>query len=231
MAVDVSLKTLLEAGAHFGHQTRRWNPKMKPYIYGEQEGVHVFDLIKTKKSLEEALEVLTKASREGKIILIVGTKKQAKDKVVEMATDAGCFYVNERWLGGTLTNFSQMKKSTDRLVEMKQKLEKGEYKTYTKKERLKIERDIARTERFVGGIVEMNALPEVLIIIDTKRESTAVKEALAKEVTTIAIVDSNSDPTKITYPIPMNDDATKAIEYVLDLFKEAIIEGKKKSKK
>ncbi len=225
MTVKVSLKTLLETGAHFGHQSRRWNPKMADYLYGIQEGVHVFDLIKTKKALDEALQVLSDASKAGKKILILGTKKQAKKKTDEVGRSAGCFYVTERWLGGTLTNFNQIQKSIRKLTEMKEKMAQGEYKQFTKKERLLIEREIARLERFFGGIVEMKDLPDILVIIDTKREHAAVKEADMKNVTTIGIVDSNADPTRITHPIPMNDDATRAVEYVLELFGEAIKEG------
>ncbi len=231
MAVTVDVKKLLEAGAHFGHQARRWNPKMAPYLYGVQEGVHVFDLIKTKKALEEALKVLTDSAKEGKLILIVGTKKQAKDKVREIAQAAGCFFVNERWLGGTITNFDQIKKSTNKLAEMKKKMEEGEYKTFTKKERLLIEREIARLERFFGGVAKMDDLPDIIVFIDSKRQAGAVKEARAKSIEVVGIVDSNSDPTPIDYPIPMNDDATKALDYVLSLMRDSILEGKKSKKK
>ncbi len=226
MAIKVDSKKLLEAGAHFGHQARRWNPKMAPYLYGVQDKVHVFDLIKTKQMLEEALEVLKKASKQGKKILILGTKKQAKEWIAKVAQEVGCFYVNERWLGGTFTNFDQIKKSTQKLADLKNKMQKGEFNSFTKKERLLIEREIARLTRFFGGIAEMEKLPDFLFVVDTKRESGAIKEARVKGVETIAIVDSNSDPTLVDYPIPMNDDATRAIEYVLSLVKEAILEGK-----
>lgn len=223
---DISLKKLIEAGAHFGHQTKRWNPKMEQYLYGEKEGVHIFDLIKTKKLLEEALEFLKDTSKEKKTILFVGTKKQAKDKIKEVAKASGSFYINERWPGGIITNFQQIKKTVSKLNDLKKGFEAGEFKDRTKKEKLLIDREIQRLERFFGGIVGMGKVPDVLVIIDVKRESTAVKEAIAKDVTTVAVVDSNCDPTDIDYPIPMNDDASRAIEYVLDLFKEAIEEGK-----
>lgn len=225
MAIKVSLKTLIESGAHFGHQARRWNPKMTEYLYGEQDGVHVFDLIKTKEALSEALEMIKTFSKEGKKILLLGTKKQAKDKVIEIGQSSGCFYVSERWLGGTITNFDQIKKSTRKLTDLKEKMGKGEFKTYTKKERLLIDREIARLNRFFGGIVEMEKIPDLLVVIDTKREVTAVKEARMKGIEVIGIVDSNSDPTMVDYPIPMNDDATKALDYVIGLFGEAIREG------
>lgn len=228
---EVSLKELIETGAHFGHQARRWNPKMAPYLYGIKEGVHVFDLTKTKAKLEEALEVLKVASKEGKTILFVGTKKQAKEKVREVALATGSFFIAERWLGGILTNFEQIKKSIRKLSEMKAKTAAGEYKIYTKKERLLIEREIERLERFFGGIANMNEIPSLLIVVDVKKEMGAVKEANVRGVEVVAIIDSNSDPTAVDYPIPMNDDATHAIEYVLDLIKTAILEGKKKIKK
>lgn len=231
--MDISLKKLIEAGAHFGHQTKRWNPKMEEFLYGEKEGVHIFDLIKTKELLLEALDFLTKASKEGKTILFVGTKKQVKDKIKEVAKETESFYINERWLGGILTNFAQIKKTTSKLTDLKKGFETGEFKTRTKKERLLIEKEIQTLEKFFGGLVGMTQIPDVLIIIDIKREMTAIKEAASKGVTTIAVVDSNCDPNLVDYPIPMNDDASRAVEYVMDLFKEAIGKGKgiKSSKK
>lgn len=234
MTVKVDVKKLLETGAHFGHQARRWNPKMAPYLFGIQDGVHVFDLIKTKKALDEALKALSEAGKKGNKILLVGTKKQAKDKVREVGQSSGCFFVTERWLGGTLTNFDQIKKSLTKLADMKKKMEGGEYKNFTKKERLLIEREIERLERFFGGLTGLEDLPDMLFIVDTKRQSGAVKEAKEKGIEVAGIVDSNSDPTLIDYPIPMNDDATRAVGYVLDKVSEAILEGKKgksKSKK
>lgn len=231
MTVKVDVKKLLETGAHFGHQTRRWNPKMAPYLYGEQDGVHVFDLIKTKKALEEALKALTDSVKAGKTILIVGTKKQAKDKVREIAQATGSFFVNERWLGGTLTNFDQIRKSCKKLIDMKKKMEAGEYKEYTKKERLLMEREIARLDRFFGGVAGMENLPDLIVIVDTKKGIGAVMEAKGKKIEIVGIVDSNSDPTLIDYPIPMNDDANRALEYVLNLIRDAILEGKKTKNK
>ena len=230
MTIKVSLDELVKTGAHFGHQSRRWNPKMKPFLYGIKDGVHVFDLTKTKDNLEKALDFLKSSSKEGKKILFLGTKKQAREKIGKVAKKAGCYFVNERWLGGTFTNFDQIRKSTAKLADMKSKMEEGEYKSYTKKERLLIEREIARLERFFGGIADISDIPDVLVIVDTKREIGAVKEAGMKGVKTVAIVDSNCDPALVDYLIPMNDDATKAIDYVLELMQEAIIEGKKRKK-
>jgi len=228
--INVSLDTLLETGAHFGHQTRRWNPKMEEYLYGQENGVHIFDLIKTKPLLEEALDFITKSVREGKTVLILGTKKQIKDKVAEVGEEVGVPYINERWLGGIISNFEQMRKSLKKMEEMKANMASGVYNKYTKKERLLIDREIARLERFFGGIKNLTAIPDVLFVIDTKREAGAVHEANAKKIPVIGIVDSNSDPDLIDYPIPMNDDASKALEYILSLVKEAILEGKKKIK-
>ncbi|OGM61009.1 30S ribosomal protein S2 [Candidatus Woesebacteria bacterium RIFCSPLOWO2_01_FULL_39_10] len=226
---EVSLKELISAGAHFGHQTRRWNPKMKPYLYDAKEGVHIFDLAQTKIKLEEALEVLKKYAKEGKSILFVGTKKQAKEMVRELAEGTGSFYVNERWLGGALTNFDYIKRSTKKLQELKAGLAEGKFNDRTKRERLLIEREMRRLERFFGGIETMTKIPDLMVVIDTKKERTAVKEALATGVEIMGLVDSNSDPTQIDYPIPMNDDATRALEYVLSLMEEAILEGKRKT--
>ncbi len=231
MSVTVSAKELIERGAHYGHQTRRWNPKMKKYLHSEQDGVHIFDLIQTKELLEEALEAITKAVSEGKTILIVGTKKQAKEKVREVAENSNVFYINERWLGGIITNFKQIKKSIKKLSDMRAKMSAGEYKNRTKKERLLIQREIDRLERFFGGISKLEAPPEMLFVIDIKREIGAVKEARMAGVDVVGIVDSNCDPTLVDYPIPMNDDATKAIEYVLGLVGEAISEGRSKKSK
>ncbi len=230
MPIQISLKELFERGAHFGHQAKRWNPKMAPYIYGVQEGIHIFDLVKTKEALEEALEVITKAVLEGKVLLLVGTKKQAKEKIMEIGRETNTPYVSERWLGGTLTNFDQIKKSLKKITEMKAKMAAGEYDKYTKKERLLLEKEIDHLDRFFGGIVSLEKLPDILIIIDTHKELGAVKEARKANIEIVGIVDSNADPTLVDYPIPMNDDAAKAIEYVLGLIKEAILEGKKKLK-
>jgi len=226
--IKISLEELIKSGAHFGHQAKRWNPKMATYLYGIKEGVHIFDLTKTKEELEKALEVLKEAKKENKTILFVGTKKQAKEKILQVAKETGSFWVSERWLGGTLTNFDQVKKSTKKLTDMKEKMAAGEYKSFTKKERLLIEREIVRLERFFGGITGMTKLPDLMIIVDIKKEVGTIQESLKMGIKTIAMVDSNSDPTLVDYPIPMNDDASKAIEYVLDLMKDVIL-GKKQS--
>ena len=229
--ITVLLEELLESGAHFGHQTRRWNPKMGEYIYGQENGVHIFDLTKTKPMLEAALDFLTKTVSEGKTVLLLGTKKQIKDKVSEIAKEAGVPFVTERWLGGTISNFSQMKKSLKKLEEMKANMASGVYKKFTKKERLLIDREIVRLERFFGGMTSLTKVPDALFVIDTKREAGAVREAREKKISIVGIVDTNSDPGSVDFPIPMNDDASRALEYVLNLVRLAILEGKSKLNK
>ncbi len=231
MGFKISLEKLLQGGAHFGHQVRRWNPKMEEYIYSDQKGIHLIDLTKTKECLDAALEEIKKVSKEGKKILIVGTKKQIKDKVRDIAKEVGIYYVNERWLGGTLTNFEQVKKSAVKLQKMKEDLVGGKYDKYTKKEKLLMEREIQRLERYFSGVKGMDSVPDLLIIFDIRKEKGAVKEANFKGVETVAVVDTNCDPTSVDFPIPMNDDAKNALEYVLDLIKEAVLEGRGKSAK
>src|SRR5581483_8249628 len=175
--MGVSLEKLLEVGAHFGHQARRWNPKMSPYLYGVVDGVHVFDLVKTKEELERALEALKAAKKSGKVILFVGTKKQAQEKVREVAQAAGCFYVTSRFLGGTFTNFAQIKKSINKLDELKKKMANGEFASYTKKEKLLIAREIEKLEKNFSGIAKLNKLPDLVVVIDTHKENGAVLEA------------------------------------------------------
>lgn len=226
MAINISLEELLNSGAHFGHQARRWNPKMSPYLYGEQEGTHVFDLVKTKEALENAINILSQAKSEGKTILFVGTKKQVKEKLKEMAIKLGYPYIAERWLGGILTNFDQIKKSIKKLADLKQNLSEGLYNKFTKKERLLIEREIARLERFLGGLSTLNRLPDFIFIVDVHREKGAALEAKRMGVPVVAIVDSNSDPDLVDWPIPMNDDASKALDYALGIIEKALLEVK-----
>ena len=224
--IDISLEKLLESGAHFGHQTKRWNPKMSDYVYGVRDGVYIFDLIKTKALMEQALNVLSEASKSKKTILILGTKKQAKDKVKEIAKETGIFFIDQRWLGGTFTNFNQVKASVDTLNKLKKDLSEGVYASYTKKERLLLDRKAEKLEKMVGGLNGMTSKPDLMIIVDTKRESSAVNEARKLGVETIGIVDTNSDPNLVNWPVPMNDDSPQALELVLNYIKEAILEGK-----
>src|SRR3989344_2667755 len=232
--IDISLEKLLETGAHFGHQTKRWNPKMAPYIFGVKEGISIFDLVKTKKALEEALEVLVKAVSEGKLVLLVGTKSQVKEKLKEVAIALNTPFVDERWLGGTLTNFDQIKASVRKLSEMREARERGDYKEYTKKERLLIDREIEKLEKKVGGLAGLTRIPDIMFVVDTHKEDSAVREANRMGVEVVGITDSNADPALVDWPIPMNDDASAALKYVLDLVKEAMTvkaEPVKKAKK
>ncbi len=222
----VTLKDLLEAGAHFGHQAKRWNPKMKPYLFGVRNGVHIFDLVKTKEGLEKAAAFVKNTAAEGGLIVFVGTKRQAAEIVMEEAKKAGMPYVYERWLGGTITNWEQIKKSIDKLEEMKDKREKGEYKKFTKKENILIDREITRLERFFGGMVGLKELPAALFVVDTNKEDTAVREANQKGVPIVALVDSNCDPDLVDYLIPVNDDAVGAVKLVVGVIGEAAKEGR-----
>jgi len=228
MPTKISLEKLIESGAHFGHQVRRWNPKMEEYIYGEDSGVHMFDLIKTKEALEKVLDLLSKAAKDGKKVVFVGTKKQAKEKVASVAKSTGSFYVNERWLGGTLTNFDQIKKSLRKLDELTGERDSGGLAEYTKKERLLIDREIERLERFFGGLRGMESIPDIMVVVDIKKEKGACLEAKMKGVEVIGIVDTNSDPELADWVVPMNDDATGAIDYVLSLIEVSMLGKKEK---
>jgi len=231
---EISLKDLLEAGAHFGHQSSRWNPKMKPYLYGVKDSVHVFDLAKTKEGLEKACQFVQELTAKGGTIVFVGTKRQAQAIIIEEAKKAGMPYVSQRWLGGTLTNWERIKKSIDKLNEMKEERKKGEYKRYTKREQLLLDRKIGRLEKFFGGLSALKAPPEALFIVDTQKEGLVVKEAKKKKITVVGLVDSNADPDLVDYIIPSNDDAVAAIKLVVAAIAVAAKEGKeiydKKSK-
>lgn len=222
---DVTLEVLIEASAHLGHRRTRWNPKISQYVYGVQDGVHIFDLEKTRVKLLEAMEELKTRAAKGEIIVLVGTKNQAKDIVRQTGQKLGIPYIADRWIGGLLTNFPQLKHRIDKLGKMKQEREAGEYKKFTKKEQLLLDREIAHLEKLFGGVAQLNRIPDILIIIDTKKERTAVAEARKTGVATAAIVDTNSDPSLIDFPIPANDDAIKSIEYIIGKLGEAIEEG------
>jgi len=220
--MDVSLKELLEAGSHFGHQTVRWHPKMKPYIFSAREGVHIFDLAQSRENLIKAGEFLHEVAARGGKILFVGTKRQAKDIVKNAAIALGQPYATERWLGGTLTNWEQIKKRIDKMAEMKRAREAGEYKIFTKKERLLLDREIARLELLFGGISQMGKLPDAIFLVDPKKEKSAVREAVITKIPLVAICDTNCDPSPINWVIPANDDAQKSIELIVGKIQEAI---------
>lgn len=213
---EVNLKDLLEAGCHFGHQSRRWNPAMKKYIYGERDGVHIFDLVQTKAGLDAALEFVKKLVKEGGVVLFVGTKRQAQEVVKREAIKAGMPYMALRWLGGMLTNFGQMQKRVHKLKDLKAKRESGDLKKYTKREQLLFDREIAGLEKFLGGVADMEKMPEALFVVDTHREEVAVREANKMGIPVVGMVDTNGDPGRVDYVIPVNDDAVKSIELVVE---------------
>jgi small subunit ribosomal protein S2 len=224
--VVVDLKDLLEAGAHFGHQARRWNPRMKPYIFTTRDGVHIFDLTLTAQKISEAAAFITDWVAKGKEIVFVGTKRQAQPIVREETATVGAPFVAERWLGGMLTNWGEMEKRIKRLNDLKDKREKGELNHYTKRERGMIDKEIANLERFFGGIAKLPNKPEALFIVDTHKEVAAVKEANRLNLPIIGMVDTNANPTQVTIPIPINDDAVRSIKLVVTIMAEAYKKGK-----
>ena len=225
MAV-VSMKQLLEAGVHFGHQTRRWNPKMAEYIYCERNGIYIIDLQKTVKKLEEAYAFVRQLAEDGKTILFVGTKKQAQDAVKEEAERVGMYYVNARWLGGMLTNFKTMRGRVDRLAQLKKMQEDGTFDMLPKKEVMKLMGEIEKLEKYLGGVKEMKKLPGALFVIDPRKEHNAIAEARKLHIPIVAIVDTNCDPDEIDYVIPGNDDAIRAIKLISGVMANAVQEGK-----
>ncbi len=225
MAV-VSMKQLLEAGVHFGHQTRRWNPKMAEYIFTERNGIYIIDLQKSVKKLEEAYNFVRELSAEGKSVLFVGTKKQAQDSVKEEAERAGAYYVNARWLGGMLTNFATIRRRIARLKQLRAMQEDGTFDLLPKKEVIKLNLEIEKLEKFLGGIKNMNKLPGALFIVDPRKERIAVAEAKKLNIPIVAIVDTNCDPDEVDYVIPGNDDAIRAVKLIAGTIANAIIEGK-----
>jgi small subunit ribosomal protein S2 len=225
MAV-VSMKQLLEAGVHFGHQTRRWNPKMAPYIYMERNGIYIIDLQKTVKKLDEAYNFVRDTAAEGGTILFVGTKKQAQDAIKEEAERAGMFYVNARWLGGMLTNFKTMRTRIDRLAQLRKMQQDGTFDILPKKEVVKLTNEINKLEKYLGGVKEMKKLPSALFIIDPRKERNAIAEARKLHIPIVAIVDTNCDPDEIDYVIPGNDDAIRAIRLISQAMANAVQEGR-----
>ena len=225
MAV-VSMKQLLEAGVHFGHQTRRWNPKMAPYIYTERNGIYIIDLQKTVKKLEEAYNFVRDCSANGGNILFVGTKKQAQDAIKEEAARCGGYYVNARWLGGMLTNFRTMRTRIDRLAQLRKMEEDGTFTMLPKKEVIKHQAEIEKLEKYLGGVKEMKKLPAALFIVDPRKERNAIAEARKLNIPIVAIVDTNCDPDEIDYVIPGNDDAIRAIRLIAAAMANAAIEGR-----
>ena len=225
MAV-VSMKQLLEAGVHFGHQTRRWNPKMAPYIYMERNGIHIIDLQKTVKKLEDAYNFVRDLSANGGTLLFVGTKKQAQEAVKEEAERVGMYFVNARWLGGMLTNFRTMRTRIDRLAQLRKMQEDGTFDILPKKEVIKLTGEIAKLEKYLGGVKEMKRLPSALFIVDPRKERNAIAEARKLHIPIVAIVDTNCDPDEVDYVIPGNDDAIRAIKLISQAMANAVVEGR-----
>ncbi len=225
MAV-ISMKQLLEAGVHFGHHTRRWNPKMAEYIFTERNGIYIIDLQKTVKKVEEAYNFVRELAENGEEILFVGTKKQAQDSIKEEAERVGMYYVNARWLGGMLTNFSTIKTRIDRLAQLRKMEEDGTFALLPKKEVVKLNLEIEKLEKYLGGIKNMKKLPAALFIVDPRKERNAVAEARKLNIPIIAIVDTNCDPDEVDYVIPGNDDAIRAVKLIAGTISNAIIEGR-----
>ncbi|EWG11985.1 30S ribosomal protein S2 [Cytobacillus firmus] len=222
----ISMKQLLEAGVHFGHQTRRWNPKMKKYIFTERNGIYIIDLQKTVKKVEEAYNFVKELAGNGGTILFVGTKKQAQDSVKEEAIRSGMFYVNQRWLGGTLTNFETIQKRISRLKDIERMSEDGTFEVLPKKEVVQLKKEQERLEKFLGGIKDMKSLPDALFIIDPRKERIAVAEAHKLNIPIVGIVDTNCDPDEIDVVIPANDDAIRAVKLLTGKMADAILEAK-----
>lgn len=224
--MKVEIKELLEAGAHFGHKSEKWNPKMRPFIFTKRGGIHIIDLTKTQEKMNEALGFVEKFITQGKKILFVGTKRQAQEIVRREAEKAGMPFVDERWLGGTLTNFQTIIKRLKKLVSLRDQKEKGEWENFSKKERAIKQKELEKLERTIGGLERLRELPDALYVIDIIKEHLAVKEAKRLGVPVIAIVDSNADPTIIDYPIPSNDDALKVINLITTKMADAILEAR-----
>lgn len=226
MSSIVTMKQLLEAGVHFGHQTRRWNPKMAPYIFTERNGIYIIDLQKTVKKLEEAYLFVRQLSENGDNILFVGTKKQAQESIRDEATRAGSFFVNARWYGGMLTNFRTIRHRIDRLTQLRKMEEDGTFELLTKKEVAKLRKEIETLEKFLGGIKDMKKLPGALFVVDPRKEHIAVSEARKLHIPIVAIVDTNCDPDEIDYVIPGNDDAIRAVKLISGIMANAMLEGR-----
>ena len=225
---ECTLKDLLEAGVHFGHQTKRWNPKMKPYIFMEKNGIHIIDLRKTLLSTERATDVIRKLAEEGKSVLFLGTKTQAKSAIKEEADRCGMPYVTERWLGGTLTNFETIRKSLSKLEHLESLEADGKMEQFNKKEQLRMAKEKAKLLRALGGIRSMDRLPAAVFVIDTTKEYNAVREARKLGIPIVGLIDTNADPDEVDFPIPANDDAMRAIRLFSKAFADAVLEGRAK---
>jgi len=222
------IKQLLEAGVHFGHRTSRWNPKMKKFIFGSRSSIYIIDLEKTEECLNKARDFLLEIATKGEVMLFVGTKKQAQEVIQQEAIRCGMYYVAERWPGGLLTNFATIKKSINRLKEIEKMKEDGTFAKLTKKEVAHLEKELSKLKKNFSGIIQMERMPKAIFIVDTKKEETAVREANRLSIPVIGLIDTNSNPDLVSFPIPGNDDATKSIRLVTSLLADAVIEGRKR---
>ncbi len=222
----VNMRQLLEAGVHFGHQTRRWNPKMRPYIFGERNGIHIIDLQKTIRLIDHAYQFVRDVVADGGIVLFVGTKKQAKEAIKEHAIRAGMPYINHRWLGGTLTNFVTIRKSLEKYKDLLRKEEEGVFEKYPQKEASRLRRKLEKMRKVFDGIKELQKLPDIVYIVDIVKEETAVREANRLGIPIVAMVDTNADPELVDYVIPSNDDAIRAVNLITSVIADAVIEGR-----
>lgn len=229
-APEYDLQALLEAGCHFGHKVSKWHPKMAEFIYGEQDGIHLFDLAKTASQLQLAYDFIFNLAKEGKTLLIVGTKKQAREIVKNAATEAGCFFINSRWMGGMLTNWTQISRSIKRMEEIRQGLETDKYKGYTKYERVQLEKEQNRLERFFVGLKGLKNRPDCIFVVDAKHDDLVVEEAQKENIPVLALVDSDTDPRPMEIAIPANDDAVKSIEFVVNQIAAAYKAGRAEKK-
>lgn len=230
MAKETTVEALLESGAHFGHLTRRWNPKMRKFIYTERNGIHIIDLRKTKVLLDIAAEAAHEAASHGKVVLFVGTKNQAKEAIQNAAKRCGAYYVSERWLGGMLTNFSTIRKSIKRLASIDKMEADGTFEKFTKKERLMLNRERERLRRVFGGIEEMTRIPGAIFVVDVRKEYIAIQEAHKLGIPVIGMVDTNCDPDTVNYPIPSNDDSIRTIELIAETLAESVLSGREIAK-
>ena len=226
MAVKINIRTLLDAGCHYGHQTRRWNPKMKPYIFGERNGIYILDLKQTVIDADQAYTFLKNLASKGGNVLFVGTKKQAQEPVATQAERCGMPYINNRWLGGVLTNFVTMRSRIDRMMELEAMIEDGRMALLPKKEQALLNKELDKLQRNLGGVRDMKALPQALFVVDTKREEIAIREARRLKIPVVALLDTNSDPDVVDYGIPANDDAIRSVSLMCELIADAILAGK-----
>jgi small subunit ribosomal protein S2 len=226
LAVEITMKELLEAGVHFGHQTRRWNPKMKEYIFGERNGIHIIDLQKTLKMFRDASRFVSELAGQGRVILFVGTKRQAQEAIAEEGRRCGMFYVNHRWLGGTLTNWATLQKSIKRLKTLKAMIEDGRMAQLSKKEAARLERELKHLQQNLEGVENMSTPPDAMFVVDSHTEQIAVREARRMGVPVVAVVDTNSDPDQVDWVIPGNDDALRAIRLFTTKIADAVVEGR-----